>query len=271
MISIDYTVLKFIIENYTYESGVRKLKEILFEIISEINLEILSHTRIKEIPITITINDIKFKYLKEKIEIIHKKIHDEPRIGIMNGLWANSLGMGGIIPIECFYWPSNNFMDLKLTGMQGDVMKESMNVAKTLAWKLTNKSIQKKLTTNFDKTKLQGIHIHCPEGAIPKDGPSAGTGITIAIYSLFNNKKIKNNIAITGEINLQGRVSAIGGLELKILGGIRAGIKTFIYPSDNKKDYDTIIEKYKHKKVIPSDVRFINVTNIKQVLDIVFL
>ena len=271
MISIDYSVLKFIIENYTYESGVRKLKEILFEIISEINLEILSHTRVNEIPIIITNNDIKFKYLKDKPEIIHKKIHDEARVGIMNGLWANSLGMGGIIPIECFYWPSNNFMDLKLTGMQGDVMKESMNVAKTLAWKLTKKTTQKKLTQNFEKTKLQGIHIHCPEGSVPKDGPSAGTAITIAIFSLFNNKKIKNNIAITGEINLQGRVSAIGGLELKILGGIRAGIKTFIYPFDNKKDYDTIIDKYKDKNIIPSDIRFVDVMNIKQVLDIVFV
>ena len=271
MISIDYSVLQFIIENYTYESGVRKLKEILFEIISEINLEILNHTRIKEIPINITCNDIKFKYLKEKTEIIHKKIHNEAEIGIMNGLWANSLGMGGIIPIECFYWPSNNFMDLKLTGMQGDVMKESMNVAKTLAWKLTKKTIQKKLTQKFEKTKLQGIHIHCPEGSVPKDGPSAGTAITIAIFSLFNGKKIKNNVAITGEINLQGRVSAIGGLELKILGGIRAGIKTFIYPFDNKKDYDTVIEKYKDKNIIPSDIRFIDVINIKQVLDIVFV
>ena len=271
MITMDYNVLKYIIETYTYESGVRKLKEILFEIISEINLEILNHTIFKEIPINITINDIKFKYLKDKTEIILKTIHVSPTVGIINGLWANSLGMGGIIPIECFFWPSNNFMDLKLTGMQGDVMQESMNVAKTLAWKLTKKCIQKKLTTSFEKTKLQGIHIHCPEGSVPKDGPSAGTAITIAIFSLINNKKIKNNIAITGEINLQGKVSAIGGLELKILGGIRAGVKTFIYPHNNKKDYEKIIKKYKNKNILTSDIRFIDVENIKQVLDIVFI
>ena len=75
---------------------------------------------------------VKFNYLKDKNEIIHKVIHKESSVGIMNGLWANNMGMGGIIPIECFFWPSNNFMDLKLTGLQGDVMKENMVVAKTL-------------------------------------------------------------------------------------------------------------------------------------------
>jgi endopeptidase La len=271
MLSFDNEVLKFIIENYTYESGVRKLKEILFEIISEVNLEILNHEKDEELPIKITKDDVKFKYLKDRNEITHTKIHEESTIGIMNGLWANSLGMGGIIPIECFYLPSNNFMDLKLTGLQGDVMKESMNVAKTLAWKLTEKKQQEKLANSFKKTKLQGIHIHCPEGATPKDGPSAGTAITVAIYSLFNNKKIKKDVAITGEINLQGKVSAIGGLELKILGGIKAGIKTFIFPEENKKDYKKFIEKYKDKHVYNDDITFKSVKNIKEVLDIVFV
>jgi hypothetical protein len=271
MLTFDDIVLKFIIENYTYESGVRKLKEILFEIISEVNLEILNHEKEEELPIIITKDDVKFKYLKERNEITHTTIHDEPTVGIMNGLWANSLGMGGIIPIECFYLPSNNFMDLKLTGLQGDVMKESMNVAKTLAWKLTETPQQNKLRKEFAKTKLQGIHIHCPEGATPKDGPSAGTAITIAIYSLFNNKKIKKDIAITGEINLQGRVSAIGGLELKILGGIKAGIKTFVFPEENNKDYNKFVEKYKDKHVYDDDITFTSVKNIKEVLDIVFV
>ena len=271
MLEFDNVVIKFIIENYTYESGVRKLKEILFEIISEVNLEILNHEKEEDLPIKITKDDVKFKYLKDRNEIIHTTIHDEPTIGIMNGLWANSLGMGGIIPIECFYLPSNNFMDLKLTGLQGDVMKESMNVAKTLAWKLTKTTQQNKLLKSFEKTKLQGIHIHCPEGATPKDGPSAGTAITIAIYSLFNNKKIKKDIAITGEINLQGRVSAIGGLELKILGGIKAGVKTFIFPEENNKDYKKFLEKYQDKNVIDNDITFKAVKNIKEVLDIVFI
>ena len=85
------------------------------------------------------------------------------------------------------------------------------------------------------------IHIHCPEGATPKDGPSAGTAITVAIFSLLNNKKVKNTIAITGEINLQGRVTQIGGLKLKILGGIKAGVKEFIYPRENQKDFKSRI------------------------------
>ena len=271
VLHFDNKVIKFIIETYTYESGVRKLKEILFEIISEINLEILNHKKKGELPINVTIEDIKSTYLKEKYETRHKKIHDEPCVGIMNGLWANSLGMGGIIPIECFYLPSNNFMDLKLTGLQGDVMKESMNVAKTLAWKLTDKKQQEKLAKSFKKTKLQGIHIHCPEGATPKDGPSAGTAITVAIYSLLNNKKIKEDVAITGEINLQGKVSAIGGLELKILGGIKAGVKTFIYPEENQKDYKKFVEKYEDKDIYDDNILFIPVTNIKNVLEIVFV
>ena len=106
--------------------------------------------------------------------------------------------MGGIIPIESSFMPSDTFLDLNLTGLQGDVMKESMNVAKTLAWKLTPNTTKTKLLNIFKKSKMQCIHIHCPEGAVPKDGPSAGTAITTCIYSLFNNKKIKNDLAITG-------------------------------------------------------------------------
>ena len=271
IIQFDNPVIKYIIENYTNESGVRKLKEILFEIISEINLEILNNENgEKNIPIILSKEQIKNKYLNDRHEMIHKKIHQIASIGVMNGLWANALGMGGIIPIECFYLPSNNFLDFKLTGLQGDVMKESMNVAKTLAWKLTSKAKKTKLVKEFEKTKLQGIHIHCPEGAVPKDGPSAGTAITTAIYSLLNNKVIKNDVAITGEINLQGCVTAIGGLELKILGGIKAGVKTFIFPEENIKDYNKFIEKYKPKNIIPEDIKFINVNNINQVLKLVF-
>mgnify|MGYP003647997733 CR=1 FL=1 len=188
----------------------------------------------------------------------------------MNGLWANALGMGGIIPIECFFLPSNNFLDFKLTGLQGDVMKESMNVAKTIAWKLTNSKRQKTLIKNFEETKLQGIHIHCPEGATPKDGPSAGGAITVAIYSMFNNKKIKNTIAMTGEINIQGNITAIGGLELKIIGGIRAGVKEFIYPEENEKDFKKLVERYEEKDTL-NNIIFHKVNHINEVLKLVFV
>ena len=160
-------------------------------------------------------------------------------------------------------------MDLKLTGMQGDVMKESMTVAKTLAWTLLDDYRQAAIVDVFDKTKTQGLHIHCPEGATPKDGPSAGTAITCVIYSLLMQRRIKNFVAITGEINLQGRVTMIGGLDLKILGGIRAGVTEFIYPAENEKDYRDFIAKYKDKPFLSSIV-FHAVTHISEVINLVF-
>jgi ATP-dependent Lon protease len=145
-----------------------------------------------------------------------------------------------------------------------------MNVAKSLAWRLTDDKIKKKILETFEITKCQGIHIHCPDGGISKDGPSAGTAITIAIYSLLNNKFIKNNIAITGEINLQGEVTAIGGLEVKILGGIRAGIETFLYPTANKNDFNNFKEKYSDNPIL-ENINFINISNIEQVFQYVLL
>tara|TARA_Y100000591_G_scaffold271775_1_gene247044 strand:+ start:2891 stop:6163 length:3273 start_codon:yes stop_codon:yes gene_type:complete len=270
---INFTddILRFIIDNYTQEAGVRKLKELLFEIISEINLEILNNEKDYDLPIEISEEDIKNKYFKEKYKKNMKKIHKSSQVGIMNGLWANSMGMGGIIPIETFLFPSSTFLDLKLTGMQGDVMKESMNVAKTLAWKLTPAKKKTALLKQFEKDKLQGIHIHCPEGAVPKDGPSAGTAITVAVFSLLNNKKINHKLAITGEINLQGRVTAIGGLELKILGGIKAGITHFIFPKENDNQYNLFLEKYKDKNIIPKETKFTSVEDISEVLKLVYV
>ncbi len=271
IIKLSDEILIYIIEHYTYEAGVRKLKEILFEIISEINLSILQNTdEYTNIPIEVTKEDIKYYYLKERIEVRHTMIHDDPQIGVINGLWANALGKGGIIPIECYQFPAQNFMDLRLTGLQGEVMKESMNVAKTLAWKLTSKGKKKRFITAGTETKMQGIHIHCPEGATPKDGPSAGTAITTSIYSLLNDKKIKNNIAITGEINLQGKVTAIGGLKLKILGGIKAGVTEFIFPKDNEKDFKKFMDKYGEKDII-KNIIFHPVINIQEVLALVFV
>lgn len=259
----------FIIENYTNEPGIRKFKELLFEIIGEINLSLLKNSDTVQLPIRITNDEIKTKYLKDRHEKIIKCIPFNSSVGIINGLWANSMGQGGIIPIEIKYFPSSTFMELKLTGMQGDVMKESMTVAKTLATSLVNKNCMAKNIEYFEKTKMQGIHIHCPEGAVPKDGPSAGTAITSAIYSLLTNKKIKNTIAITGEINLQGNVTAIGGLDLKILGGIKGGVKEFIYPKENEKDFLDFYQKYQDKNLL-QDIQFHIVENIHQVLKLIF-
>ena len=168
ILSISDSVITFIINEYTAEAGVRKLKEVLFEIVSEINLEILSGN-ISNYPFEITIDSIKSKYLSKRHPMKPTLIHSCNKCGIINGLWANALGKGGIIQIESQFILSNSMFDLKLTGMQGDVMKESMSVAKSLAWSYTDDKIKTKLTKNFEKTKTQGIHIHCPEGAVPKD------------------------------------------------------------------------------------------------------
>ena len=262
MIHFSNETLKYIIENYTAESGVRKLKEILFEIVGEINLDILKHFDTKyDIPINITIDSIKSKYFKDKHELKIQKIHSNSKVGVINGLWANALGMGGIIPIQAKWRASDKALSLHLTGTQGDVMKESMNVALTLAYNLTPKQVQ--------STIQNGLHIHCPDGSTPKDGPSAGTAITVTIYSLFNNLKIKHNLAITGEITLDGNITAIGGLDLKFLGGIKAGVKTFLFPKENEKDYNTFMEKYKDDE-LTKGIIFVSVEDIHDVLSMVF-
>ena len=280
MIEMSDEIIEYIIEEYTSEPGVRKLKEIIFEIIGEINLVVLKNdTAIMNaltIPIIVTKEDIKKKYLKERREINPMKIHAEASVGVINGLWANSVGKGGILPIEASFFPSGTFLDLKLTGMQGDVMKESMTVAKSLAWSVflkmaaSDNVIIPEFTKRLEETKTQGLHIHVPEGATPKDGPSAGTAITMVMYSLFSGRKIRNEVAITGEICLQGRVTAIGGLDLKIIGGLRAGVKLFIFPKDNEKDFNDFIQKYENKSII-QDIKFVAVERIEEVIPLIFI
>lgn len=272
-VQINDELIEYIIETYTLEPGIRKLKELLYDLYGEINIELLNGnadvSEMIHLPITLKKEDLGKKYLKTYRKISDKKAHKESKVGVINGLWANSAGTGGIIPIESMFFPSPTFLELKLTGMQGDVMKESMNVAKTLAWNLTPTAIQKKWLKEMEISKNQGIHLHCPEGAISKDGPSAGTAITSVIYSLLNNKKIKNNVAITGEITLQGDVTAIGGLELKIIGGIRAGIKTFIYPKSNQSDFDEYEAKY-NTTFEKRGIKFISVESITDVFPHIF-
>ena len=269
VVSISNEIIEFIIESYTVEPGVRKLKELLFDLYGEINLEILKckSTDVCEIPIIITKDNLETKYLNKYHKMQNNKIHLQPEIGIINGLWANSLGRGGIIPIQTLYYPSSSFLELQLTGLQGDVMKESMNVAKSLAWNLTDNAIKKQLLCQFEETKGQGLHIHCPEGGISKDGPSAGAAITCAIYSLFNKKPIRNDIAITGEISLNGEITAIGGLEIKIMGGIKANVKTFLYPKSNNREYNDWYKKYGDSI---NGINFYEVSTIQEVFQHVF-
>ena len=263
--------IEFLITTYTNEPGVRKLKELLFEIISEINLDLLNVSEnIYNIPYEITIQDIKKKFLKERQEIKIKKINNENKIGVINGLWANGVGQGGLLNIECKFIPSGTFLDLKLTGMQGDVMKESMSVSKSVAWNLLNESQQKNYLKNSEKNKNFGLHIHVPEGATPKDGPSAGLAITMVVYSLLTERVINKDFAMTGEICLQGDITAIGGLDLKILGGLKAGATKFIYPKENNKDYNEFISNLTDKSII-QEIKFYEVSNIKEVIELLLI
>jgi len=271
-VNLSEEVVKYIIETYTMEPGVRKLKEILFDLYGEINLTLLDANEnddVIELPVNITIEDLGTKFLKKNRKVSDMKIHKEPIVGTMNGMWANALGKGGIIPIETRFFPASNFLDLKLTGMQGDVMKESMTVAKTLAWSLTPPERQKELMKQFEETKNQGIHIHCPEGAVNKDGPSAGGAITSAIYSLLNNKPINNTVSMTGETNLRGRITAIGGLDSKILGSIRAGVRTILYPVENEEDFQEFLTKY-NSVLDLKEITFHAVDHIDEVLKHIF-
>ena len=269
VVDLSDDVIEYVIEEYTCEPGVRKLKEILFEIVGEINLSILKDSEDHDLPIVISEDDIKYKYLENRHEMRRKKIHTVSAVGLISGLWANPMGQGGVLPIEAKFYPCSTFLELKLTGMQGDVMKESMTVAKTLAWSLLTKARMSEIQKSIHKTKCQGVHIHVPEGSTPKDGPSAGTAITIVMYSLFSKRKIKQHVAITGEMCLQGKVTAIGGLDLKILGGIRAGVKQFIFPKENDKHYLEFMKKYGDKPIVDG-IEFTQVETIQDVVDIVF-
>jgi len=264
-VSLSDPIIEYIVETYTLESGVRKLKEVMFDLHGEINIDLLRCEEM-ELPVCVTVELLDKKYLKKYDKITEKKIHGENQVGVINGLWANALGRGGIIPIQAMYFPTTTFLDLKLTGMQGDVMKESMNVAKSLAWSLLDDDRRAELIARFEKTKEQGIHIHCPDGATPKDGPSAGGAITTAIYSLLSGKPIRRDIAMTGEINLQGKITEIGGLEQKILGGVRAGVTKFLYPLANHPEFDKFAEKYGTLE----GIEFVTVSNIRDAFSHLF-
>lgn len=233
--------IDYLIETYTHEAGVRKLKEKLFELFREINLNKLLHNNI-ELPFTIDTDYIK-NHFSDSHKINVKKILDKPHVGVINGLYATSMGTGGITIIEVMKTPSNVNLSLELTGSQGDVMKESMRCAKTVAWNLIPDEIKKKINLELKDIGSFGLHIHCPDNATPKDGPSAGAAITTAIISRLCNIKVINTIAMTGEIDLNGKIHKIGGLESKLNGAKRAGVKKVYIPQDNEDDLNIILKK----------------------------
>ena len=272
MIYFSDETLKFIIEEYTSESGVRKLKEILFEIVSEINLNVLKNNNVDyEFPLSISIDDIKNKYFKDKREIKLHKVHTESKVGLINALWANSYGAGGVLPLQASFIPSNKFLDLTLTGSMGDVMKESIRVSLTNAWNLTNLERRKYLIEKYNDPKnnnVCGIHIHCPDISTKKDGPSATTAFTVLIYSLLNDYKIKNYFGITGETHFGFYLTEIGGLQEKIIHSIKSGVTEFIFPKENQSDFDKIMEKYKDNNIIKG-IKFHSISHIDEVLALI--
>jgi len=273
VIEFPEETIKFIIDEYTCEAGVRKLKEQLFDIVGEINLRILKREDIQtiQIPMKIRIEDIQNVYFKDKKPIILRTVSGYSQIGYINGMYATVLGNGGVLPIHAKYFPCDTFLQLKLTGLQQEVMRESMNVALTVAWDLTDASVQRDLREKYDKDgNRTGINIHTGDNAVSKDGPSGGCAITIVIYSLLNQIPIKSEIGVTGEIQMSGEVTAIGGLAHKIQGSLKQGVKIFLYPKENKRDFDAFYEKYGTDKKL-NGITFHAIEHVSEALDIVLV
>ena len=258
--------IEYIINNYTYEAGVRKLKEKIFDIIREINLRCLTKSNLQR-PITVSTELVK-EIFSNKPRVTHKLIAPKPHIGLVNGLYATTVGVGGITIIETFKMLADSKLALTLTGQQGDVMKESMTCAKTVAWNLLPDEYRKKSIKDCEDNGNFGIHIHCPEAATPKDGPSAGAAITLAIVSLLTGIPVNNKVALTGEIDLNGSVHIIGGLDIKIDGGKQAGVETILCPKQNHNDLEII---QLEKPEILEGIKIVEVETIWEVLDLALM
>lgn len=232
-IAIKEEAYHFIIQKYTREAGVRELERKIASLMRKAVVELLSNKELKKITIT---NEVVKKYLGAPLFDNTKK-ENNPQVGVVTGLAYTQFG-GEILPIEVNYFPGKG--NLVLTGKLGDVMKESASIAFDYVRSNANKyKIDSKLFADND------IHIHVPEGAVPKDGPSAGVALTTAIISCFANVPVDNNVAMTGEVTLRGHALPIGGLREKSLAALRSGISTIIVPNENKKDVDELPKEVK--------------------------
>lgn len=260
-ITFEKNALEYLIDTYTNEGGVRKLKEKLIEIIRELNIQHMMNEDLK-LPYKIDKKFIKNLFIdKPKINLI--KIHKKPCIGIVNGLYATDSGTGGILPIEAVKTPSESKFKLTLTGSLGKVMTESISCSKTLALSLLPKNIFEKIN-NECKENTFGIHINGTGASTPKEGPSAGSAITTVIISLLTGIAIKNDIAMTGEVNLYGTVHAIGGLEAKLEGARKAGVKLVLVPKENEDDYNKIKKRYND-----NGIKLIDVVLVENINDVI--
>ena len=251
-VQIEDEAILTLIRNYTKEAGVRELEREIATLFRKI---------VKKILLTrdATFYNIDNKMIEEllgkkKYLYLEKSTKDE--VGVVNGMAYTIFG-GDILPIEATLFKGKG--DLVLTGSLGEVMQESCHIALNY------------IKSNMDKFKIKSelfekndIHIHVPEGAVNKDGPSAGVTVTTTLISLFTNKKVPKTIAMTGEITLRGRVLGIGGLKEKVIGAHRAGIKTIFIPKENAKDLDEI------PKEIKKDLNFITVSNYSDIFKEIF-
>ncbi|MBU5592859.1 endopeptidase La [Clostridium sp. MSJ-4] len=251
--SVDENMIKFtdsgineIIEGYTRESGVRNLERQIASIIRKTLADMLETDK-KDV--SISTNQVR-KYLGP-VRFTYDKADKEDKIGVVTGMAWTAYG-GDILPIEVSVM--NGSGKLELTGQLGDVMKESAKAGYSYVRANADKY---DINPNFYKEK--DLHIHVPEGAVPKDGPSAGVTMITAMVSALANKKARHNVAMTGEITLTGRVLPIGGLKEKCLAAYRAGIDTVIIPKENEKDM------LKIPKSIKSKLNFILATEIGEV------
>lgn len=260
-------LLEFIINTYTLEPGVRKIKQILYDIYRDINIKILRDD-IEEYPHMIKKSYVCDTILK-KYPIIHPlQIKGEDYVGIINGMYASGSSFGGILQIESKFVCDTTPFKLILTGSLKNVMLESMQIAKNVALELLSTKLRESITKkvlNKDNI-MKGIHIHCPEGGVVKDGPSAGQAITICLYSMFTGKKIPDNFAFTGEIRLSGEILRVGGISSKVTGALRAGVKNIIMPEENRRDYEMLLEEVSN---LPEhEIHF--VSNIHQTMKILW-
>ncbi|MDO4267388.1 MAG: endopeptidase La [Eubacteriales bacterium] len=222
-VSISDGALKKIIHNYTREAGVRNLERRIGEIFRKAAREFLEN---KKSVIRVTESNLE-KYLgKERVTF--EDVNDEDQVGIVRGLAWTSVG-GDTLQIEVNVMPGKG--ELKMTGQMGDVMKESAQTALTYV-----RSICPEYGVADDYFSRHDMHIHIPEGAVPKDGPSAGITMATAMLSAVTNRKVRADVAMTGEITLRGRVLPIGGLKEKILAAKMAHMKTVLVPEKNRAD-----------------------------------
>lgn len=244
----DETILE-IIRSYTRESGVRELEREIARVVRKIVTSLVSSK------INIDMLNITASNLKQYLGIVKYNLHKEKitQIGIVNGLAYTSYG-GDTLGIEVNYYKGTG--KLILTGSLGDVMKESATIALSYI-----KANAEPFGINYNDLIENDIHIHVPEGAIKKDGPSAGVTLTTAIVSAFTNLEVNKNIAMTGEITLHGMVLPVGGLKEKSIGANRNNIDTIFIPYDNQKDLETI------PKEIIDDIHFILVKNYLEIYE----